>query len=154
MRCVVIMINAKRHGFAKRWATISCMRQISLHVGWGCIPVRRRFAPVLCVAIQDAFTKSQASKNAEQCLTLMSLSAKPLLLYPKWHSFSRLGHNLFKKFRRLSQYRLPEWILVVDRPFSDEIVCEEIKRWVRLPRHKFEVRIIPLGTQRGHIPVK
>ena len=103
MRCVVIMINAKRHGFAKRWATISCMRQISLHVGWGCIPVRRRFAPVLCVVIQDAFTKSKASRNAEQCLTLMSLSAKPLLLYQKWHSFSRFVHNLFKKFRRLFQ---------------------------------------------------
>ena len=44
---------------------------------------------------------------------------------------------------------LPEWILVVDRPFSDEIVCEEIKRWVRLPRHKFEVRIIPLEEDMG-----
>ncbi|MBU4462455.1 MAG: hypothetical protein KKB05_00725, partial [Proteobacteria bacterium] len=65
--------------------------------------VHRRFAPVLCVAIQDAFTKSQIFKNAEQRLTLMSLSAKPLLLYPKWHSFSGLGNNLFKKFRRLFQ---------------------------------------------------
>lgn len=44
---------------------------------------------------------------------------------------------------------LPEWILVVDRPFSDEIVCEEIKRWVWLPRHKFEVRIIPLEEDMG-----
>ena len=44
---------------------------------------------------------------------------------------------------------LPEWILVVDMPFSDEIVCEEIKRWVRLPRHKFEVRIIPLEEDMG-----
>jgi hypothetical protein len=44
---------------------------------------------------------------------------------------------------------LPEWILVVDRPFSDEIVCEEIKRWVQLPRHKFEVRIISLEEDMG-----
>jgi GxxExxY protein len=49
----------------------------------------------------------------------MSLSAKLLLLYPKWNSFPRLDHNLFKKFRR--------WGLKVKRQVPVAIVYDDIK---------------------------
>jgi len=37
---------------------------------------------------------------------------------------------------------LPERVLVVDGPFSEEAVCKAVEERVQLPRHPFEVRVV------------
>lgn len=44
---------------------------------------------------------------------------------------------------------LPDWALVVDEAFSDEVVYKAIKRWLRDRRYEFEVRMIPFEKARG-----
>ncbi|MBT9149460.1 MAG: hypothetical protein AAGB97_05075 [Dehalococcoidia bacterium] len=44
---------------------------------------------------------------------------------------------------------LPEWSMVAEEPFSDEVVCQSIKRWLQGRGYKFEVRLIPLEQARG-----
>ena len=44
---------------------------------------------------------------------------------------------------------LPEWEVVVEEPFSDEVVCKAIEKWLRGRGYEFGVRIIPLEQARG-----
>lgn len=49
---------------------------------------------------------------------------------------------------------LPEWEEVVDEPFSDEVVCKAIEKWLRGRGYEFMVRMIPLEQARGSGLVK
>ena len=43
----------------------------------------------------------------------------------------------------------PEWEEVVDEPFSEEVVCKAIEKWLRGRGYEFGVRMIPLEQARG-----
>ncbi|MCK4475599.1 MAG: hypothetical protein KAU16_02635 [Methanophagales archaeon] len=49
---------------------------------------------------------------------------------------------------------LPEWEEVVDEPFSDEVVCKAIEKWLRGRGYEFGVRMISLEQARGSGLVK
>ena len=49
---------------------------------------------------------------------------------------------------------LPEWEIVVDEPFSDEVVCSAIEKWLRGRGYEFEVRMRSLEQARGSGLVK
>ncbi|TRZ88356.1 MAG: hypothetical protein D4R88_07930 [Methanosarcinales archaeon] len=49
---------------------------------------------------------------------------------------------------------LPEWMMVVDEPFSDQVVYGAIKDWLRGRNYEFEVEMIPLDQARGSGLVK
>jgi len=49
---------------------------------------------------------------------------------------------------------LPDWVIVVEEPFSDEVVCNAIERWLRSRGYKFGVRMIFLEQARGSGLVK
>jgi len=49
---------------------------------------------------------------------------------------------------------LPDWVIVVEGPFSDEVVCNAIERWLRDKGYKFGVRMISLEQARGSGLVK
>jgi len=44
---------------------------------------------------------------------------------------------------------LPEWEVVVEEPFSDEVVCKAIEKWLRGRGYEFGVRMIELEQARG-----
>jgi hypothetical protein len=44
---------------------------------------------------------------------------------------------------------LPEWEEVVEEPFSDEVVCKAIEKWLRWRGYEFGVRMISLEQARG-----
>ncbi len=44
---------------------------------------------------------------------------------------------------------LPEWEEVVDEPFSEEVVCKAIEKWLRNWRYEFSVRMVSLEHARG-----
>jgi len=44
---------------------------------------------------------------------------------------------------------LPEWNIVVEEPFSDEVVSKSIERWLRDRGYEFGIRMIPLEKARG-----
>ena len=44
---------------------------------------------------------------------------------------------------------LPEWMVVVEEPFSDEVVCKAVEKWLRGRGYEFEVRMIELEQARG-----
>ena len=44
---------------------------------------------------------------------------------------------------------LPEWEEVVEEPFSDEVVCKAIEKWLRGRGYEFGVEMIPLEQARG-----
>ena len=44
---------------------------------------------------------------------------------------------------------LPEWDVVVEEPFSDEVVCKAIEKWLRGRGYEFGVRMIALEQARG-----
>ncbi|MEA2075217.1 MAG: hypothetical protein U9O85_05730 [Euryarchaeota archaeon] len=44
---------------------------------------------------------------------------------------------------------LPEWDVVVEELFSDEVVCKAIEKWLRGRGHEFGVRMIALEQARG-----
>lgn len=44
---------------------------------------------------------------------------------------------------------LPEWDVVVEEPFSDEVVCKTIEKWLRGRGYEFGVRMIALEQARG-----
>ncbi|MEW6214014.1 MAG: hypothetical protein AB1478_02235 [Nitrospirota bacterium] len=43
----------------------------------------------------------------------------------------------------------PEWVIVVDEPFSDEAVCQAVEKWLRGKGYKFRVKMISLDEARG-----
>lgn len=43
----------------------------------------------------------------------------------------------------------PEWVIVVDLPFSDEVVREAVGKWLRDYGYKFELRMIPFEQAKG-----
>ncbi len=49
---------------------------------------------------------------------------------------------------------LPEWEIVVEEPFSDEVVCKAIEKWLHGRGYEFGVRMIPLEQARGSGLVK
>lgn len=49
---------------------------------------------------------------------------------------------------------LPDWVVVVEEPFSDEVVCNAIEPWLRSRGYKFGVRMISLEQARGSGLVK
>jgi len=49
---------------------------------------------------------------------------------------------------------LPDWVVVVEEPFSDEVVCNAIERWLGSRGYKFGVRMISLEQARGSGLVK
>jgi hypothetical protein len=49
---------------------------------------------------------------------------------------------------------LPEWEEVVEEPFSDEVVCKAIEKWLRGRGYEFGVRMISLEQARGSGLVK
>ncbi len=49
---------------------------------------------------------------------------------------------------------LSEWVIVVDEPFSDQVVCNAVKNWLRGGNCEFEVEMIPLDRARGSGLVK
>lgn len=49
---------------------------------------------------------------------------------------------------------LPEWEVVVEAPFSDEVVCKAIEKWLRGRGYEFGVRMIELEQARGSGLVK
>ena len=49
---------------------------------------------------------------------------------------------------------LPDWVVVVEEPFSDEVVCKAIEGWLRDRGYKFGVRMISLEQARGSGLVK
>ena len=44
---------------------------------------------------------------------------------------------------------LPEWEVVVEELFSDEVVCKAIEKWLRNWRYEFSVRMVELEQARG-----
>ena len=44
---------------------------------------------------------------------------------------------------------LPEWMVVVEEPFSDEVVCKAVEKWLRGRGYEFGVRMIELEQARG-----
>lgn len=48
----------------------------------------------------------------------------------------------------------PEWVIVVDALFSDEVIREAIEKWLRDNGHKFEVRMISFEQAKGSGMVK
>jgi len=44
---------------------------------------------------------------------------------------------------------LPEWVIVVEEPFSDAVVCKAIERWLLDRGYEFGVRMVPLEEARG-----
>ena len=49
---------------------------------------------------------------------------------------------------------LPEWVIVVEEPFSDEVVCKSTERWLRGKGYEFGVRLVSLEQARGSGLVK
>ncbi len=43
----------------------------------------------------------------------------------------------------------PEWMIVVDSPFSDEVLREAVGKWLRNYGYKFELRMIPFEQAKG-----
>lgn len=43
---------------------------------------------------------------------------------------------------------MPEWEIVVDEPFSDEVVCKAVEKWLRKRGYEFGVRI-PFEQAKG-----
>jgi hypothetical protein len=48
----------------------------------------------------------------------------------------------------------PEWVIVTDALFSDEVIREAIEKWLRDNGHKFEVRMISFEQAKGSGMVK
>lgn len=48
-----------------------------------------------------------------------------------------------------SEDELPEWVIVVEEPFSEEVVCEAIEKWLQSRGYEFKVRMISLEQARG-----
>lgn len=44
---------------------------------------------------------------------------------------------------------LPEWVIVVDDPFSDEVVCHAVEKWLRDRGYEFGVKMISPEEARG-----
>jgi hypothetical protein len=44
---------------------------------------------------------------------------------------------------------LPEWVIVVEEPFSDAVVCKAIKEWLLGRGYDFGVRMVPLDEAGG-----
>jgi hypothetical protein len=44
---------------------------------------------------------------------------------------------------------LPEWVIVVEEPFSDAVVCKAIERWLLGRGYEFGVRMVPLEEAGG-----
>ena len=44
---------------------------------------------------------------------------------------------------------LPEWMVVVEEPFSDEVVCKAVEKWLGGRGYEFGVRMIELEQARG-----
>jgi len=44
---------------------------------------------------------------------------------------------------------LPEWMVVIEEPFSDEVVCKAVEKWLRGRGYEFGVRMIELEQARG-----
>jgi len=44
---------------------------------------------------------------------------------------------------------LPAWMIVVDKPFSDEVVCKAIEKWLQDRGYEFRVRMISLDQAKG-----
>jgi hypothetical protein len=44
---------------------------------------------------------------------------------------------------------LPEWMVVVEEPFSDEVVCRAVEKWLSGRGYEFGVRMIELEHARG-----
>jgi|GEM_PF-819811 len=44
---------------------------------------------------------------------------------------------------------LPEWVIVVDEPFSDEVVCQAVEKWLRDRGYEFGVKMISPEEARG-----
>jgi hypothetical protein len=44
---------------------------------------------------------------------------------------------------------LPEWVIVVEEPFSDDVVCKAIKEWLMGRGYEFEVRMVALEEAGG-----
>lgn len=49
---------------------------------------------------------------------------------------------------------LPVWTMVVDEPFSEEVVCETVEKWLRDRFYQFKVRMIPIEQAKGSGLVK
>ena len=49
---------------------------------------------------------------------------------------------------------LPDWIVVVEEPFSDEVVCKSIEGWLRDRGYKFGIKMVSLEQARGSGLVK
>ena len=44
---------------------------------------------------------------------------------------------------------LPEWVIVVEEPFSDEVVCKAIKKWLQDRGYEFGVKMISFNQAKG-----
>jgi hypothetical protein len=44
---------------------------------------------------------------------------------------------------------LPEWVIVVEEPFSDDVVCKVVERWLLGRGYDFGVRMVPLEEAGG-----
>lgn len=44
---------------------------------------------------------------------------------------------------------LPEWGIVVDEPFSDQVICKAVEEWLNDRGYKFEVKMIPAEQAKG-----
>jgi len=48
-----------------------------------------------------------------------------------------------------NEEELPEWKVVVEEPFSDEVVCKAIEKWLRGRGYEFKLRMISSEQARG-----
>jgi len=44
---------------------------------------------------------------------------------------------------------LPQWTIIVDEPFSDEVVCKAIEKWLHDRGYKFKVKMVSLDQAKG-----
>jgi hypothetical protein len=44
---------------------------------------------------------------------------------------------------------LLDWVIEVDEPFSDEVVCQALEKWLRDRGYEFRVRLISLEKAKG-----
>lgn len=49
---------------------------------------------------------------------------------------------------------LPDWVVIVEEPFSDEVVCKAIEGWLQDRGYKFGIKMVSLEQVRGSGLVK
>jgi len=50
---------------------------------------------------------------------------------------------------RFDPENLPDRNIVVEEPFSERIICEAIRKWLRSRGYQFQVKMVPINQAKG-----